>query len=79
MNAYVFFRIRLQNYAHNAMRVGKKSGMLDSNQWPQRPERRALPTALTPVFNKKAFLMRWKASASDGARTRGLRRDRPAR
>ena len=26
------------------------SGLLDSNQRPRRPERRALPTALNPVY-----------------------------
>ena len=32
-------------------RIVSKSGKLDSNQRPQRPERRALPTALLPVKN----------------------------
>ena len=53
------------------------SGKQDLNLRPQRPERRALPTALLP--DKKTFQLVGRLGASDGARTRDLRRDRPAR
>ena len=35
------------------------SGLLDSNQRPRRPERRALPTALNPDFKSDAKVMQF--------------------
>ena len=59
-----------------------ESGNPDSNRGPRRPERRALPAALIPVnafWRKKKLPKTGSFSASGGARTRDLRRDRPAR
>ena len=67
----LLYMIELQNSLQQQVEERKKkrpkkkrspvniSGKLDSNQRPQRPERRALPTALLPV--KKLYLIsRWK-------------------